>query len=280
MVRTSDGLSLAVREAGPKGAKSLVFLHGIAQSKRIFEPVLSSPLAKEHHLVAFDLRGHGGSDKPADPAAFARTRLAADLAAVLDGLQLVRPVLVPWSFGGVVVGEYLRQHGEARLGGIVFVAAAARTGKQARALYGPVMLEQASALLSEDAATYEAGAREFLLRCSATPLAPAVIDRAVSEMLRVPPHVRRALLTGTADYSHEIARLDLPVATLHGELDAVVAPAMSDFIAGLRPGIRQERLAGVGHLPWLEAPDPFGAALRSLSEQSDPGPSLIPEGSR
>ncbi len=263
-VTTSDGLSLAALDAGPRDAPACVFLHGIAQSKQIWQPLLAGPFAHDHRLVALDLRGHGDSDRDDRPGLYTRPALAADLAAALDGLGLERPTVVAWSFGGVVVGEYLRRHGDAALGGIVFAAASVRTGRPALDLFGPVMLGQSRALLSEDAATYEAGARAFLQGCTAGPLAPDLLEAAVAEMLRVPAYVRRPLLAGGEDYTPEIARTEVPLATLHGDRDAVVLPVMSDLITSLRPGVSDVRLAGVGHVPWLESPASFEHALRSL----------------
>lgn len=271
MVITSDGFSLAVADVGPRDARACIFVHGIAQSKMSWESVLAGPLASNHRLVAFDLRGHGGSDKPSDTAAFARARLANDLAAIITDLQLERPVVVAWSFGGVVVGEYLRQYGEAALGGIVYVAGAVRTGRDARELFGPVMLDHARGLLAEDSAAYAKTAREFLQGCSAVALPPATFERIVEEMLLVPAHVRRALLSGGEDYRDEMSRTTLPMATIHGEQDAVVLPAMSKLVGGLRAGIRHFSLPNVGHVPWLEDPQAFHDALRSTIEPPTAG---------
>jgi pimeloyl-ACP methyl ester carboxylesterase len=263
-VSLPDGLQLAVIEAGPREAPSLVFVHGIAQSKQAFARVLAGPLARSFRLVAFDLRGHGDSDVPAAADPLGRAQLADDLAAVIGGLGLVRPWVAAWSFGGVVVGEYLRRSGDAALGGVIFLAGAVRSGREAAALFGPGMMNHARALLSEDPAVYAAAARAFLEGATHLPLDPAALEAAVSEMLRVPARVRRALLAGGEDFTPEVAAARVPVATLHGELDQVVLPAMSDLIGTVHPGAAAIRLPGVGHLPWLEAPEAFDAALAGL----------------
>ncbi|RYE86360.1 MAG: alpha/beta fold hydrolase [Myxococcales bacterium] len=226
--------------------------------------MLASPLSARRRLVAFDLRGHGESDKPATPGPFARPNLASDLAAVVRGLGLERPTVVAWSFGGVVVGEYLRRHGDDALGGIILAAASLRTGRDSLDLYGRAMLDNGRALVSDDAAVYEAGARAFLGGQGARRAAAEALEAALAAMRVVPAHARRALLAGSEDYRPEIAATRVPVATLHGDLDAVVAPAMSEMCAALRPGIRQARLPGVGHMPWLEEPALFEATLTSL----------------
>jgi pimeloyl-ACP methyl ester carboxylesterase len=269
LIRAPDGVRIAVDEAGAPHGTPIVFLHGIAQSRKVWQSVLTGPLAREHRLLAVDLRGHGDSDRPEGGDAYAGDRLGADLQAVCSELGLVRPVIVAWSYSGAVVGEYLRAHGGEGLGAILFAAAAIKIGKPARALFGPAMLNHGRALMSEDQATYEAGARAFQLACSATPLGGSFVEDCLSETARVPPHVRRALLGRSDDYSAELARCGLPMATLHGELDPVVLVAMSDEIASLAKGVESTRLPGVGHLAWLEAPDAFDAAIRLLVARRD-----------
>src|SRR5206468_8375367 len=66
-----DGLSISYREAGPKGAPTLLLLHGLPSSSRMFEPLFAR-LSDRYHLVAPDYPGFGHSDWP-DPKAFAYT---------------------------------------------------------------------------------------------------------------------------------------------------------------------------------------------------------------
>jgi len=66
-----DGLSIFYREAGPKGAPTILLLHGLPSSSRMFEPLLAR-LADDYHLIAPDYPGFGHSDWP-DPKQFAYT---------------------------------------------------------------------------------------------------------------------------------------------------------------------------------------------------------------
>lgn len=66
-----DGLSIFCREAGPKDAPTILLLHGLASSSRMFEPLLAR-LSDRYHLVAPDYPGFGHSDWP-DPKKFAYT---------------------------------------------------------------------------------------------------------------------------------------------------------------------------------------------------------------
>jgi pimeloyl-ACP methyl ester carboxylesterase len=63
-----DELSIFYREAGPKDAPTILLLHGLPSSSRMFEPLLTR-LADDYHLVAPDYPGFGHSDWP-DPKQF------------------------------------------------------------------------------------------------------------------------------------------------------------------------------------------------------------------
>src|SRR4029077_21026862 len=60
-----DGLSIFYREAGPKDAPTILLLHGLPSSSRLFEPLFAR-LSDRYHLVAPDYPGFGHSDWP-DP---------------------------------------------------------------------------------------------------------------------------------------------------------------------------------------------------------------------
>jgi pimeloyl-ACP methyl ester carboxylesterase len=66
-----DGLSILYREAGPKEAPTLLLLHGLPSSSRMFEPLFAR-LSDRYHLVAPDYPGFGHSGRP-DPKKFAYT---------------------------------------------------------------------------------------------------------------------------------------------------------------------------------------------------------------
>jgi pimeloyl-ACP methyl ester carboxylesterase len=66
-----DGVSIFYREAGLKGTPSILLLHGLPSSSRMFQPLLTR-LADQYHLVAPDFPGFGHSDWP-DPTQFAYT---------------------------------------------------------------------------------------------------------------------------------------------------------------------------------------------------------------
>ena len=97
-----DGLSIAYREAGPTNAPTILLLHGLPSSSRMFQPLLTR-LADEYHLVAPDYPGFGHSDWP-NPEHFDYTfdHIACVMSDFTQALGLSRYVLYMQDYGGPV----------------------------------------------------------------------------------------------------------------------------------------------------------------------------------
>jgi pimeloyl-ACP methyl ester carboxylesterase len=118
------GVPLNVASAGNPAKPALLLVHGIGQSHVSFEQQLQSSLTDDFHLVAFDLRGHGNSGKPWAAEAYKdAANWAGDVRRVMEALGLQRPVILGWSYGTLVVADYLRKSGSANLAGIVLTGA-------------------------------------------------------------------------------------------------------------------------------------------------------------
>src|SRR5215218_8163767 len=120
-----NGARLHVRESGTLDGPGILFVHGWSQSQLCWGHQVASSLADDFHLVTFDLRGHGMSDKPPAAAQYQDPGLwADDVAAVIAATGLQRPVLVAWSYGGFVVADYLRSYGQDAIAGVNLAAGA------------------------------------------------------------------------------------------------------------------------------------------------------------
>ncbi len=97
-----DGLSIFYREAGQKDAPTILLLHGLPSSSRMFEPLFAR-LSGRYHLVAPDYPGFGHSDWP-DPKNFAYTfdHIAEVMNRFTEALGLSRYTLYMQDYGGPV----------------------------------------------------------------------------------------------------------------------------------------------------------------------------------
>jgi Predicted hydrolases or acyltransferases (alpha/beta hydrolase superfamily) len=96
------GLEVLVRGAGP----ALVLVHGFGGAKEDFSDQIDD-LARDHLVIAPDLRGHGESDGPEDEARYSLDRFAADLVNVLDHLDIETVLLLGHSMGGMIVRRFV-----------------------------------------------------------------------------------------------------------------------------------------------------------------------------
>src|SRR5580700_9069838 len=97
-----DGLSIFYREAGPKDAPTILLLHGLPSSSRMFQSLFAR-LSDRYHLVAPDYPGFGHSAWP-DPAQFAYTfdHIASVMEGFTQALGLSRYTLYMQDYGGPV----------------------------------------------------------------------------------------------------------------------------------------------------------------------------------
>jgi pimeloyl-ACP methyl ester carboxylesterase len=105
-----QGVSIFYREAGPRDAPTLLLLHGLPSSSRMFEPLFAR-LSDRYHLIAPDYPGFGHSDWP-NPAQFEYTfdHIAAIMTAFTEKLALTRYSLYMQDYGGPVGFRMILAH--------------------------------------------------------------------------------------------------------------------------------------------------------------------------
>ena len=97
-----DGLSIFYREAGPKDAPTLLLLHGLPSSSRMFEPLFTR-LSDRYRLIAPDYPGFGHSDwPPATEFAYTFNHFAIIMNHFTEALGLSRYTLYMQDYGGPV----------------------------------------------------------------------------------------------------------------------------------------------------------------------------------
>jgi non-heme chloroperoxidase len=261
-VRGGGGVTLHVSEWGRPYGPPLLFVHGWSQSQLCWARQVAGPLARDHRIVTLDNRGHGMSDKPLDGEQYRDPRLwADDVAAVIDQMNLDRPVLVGWSYGGYVVTDFIRVYGEDAVAGINLVGAAVVLQPPTFDHLGPGLLEHAEDVCSPDLHTSILGVRRLLEAMTAEPLDSHEWSNALCSTMVVPAAVRSALLARQIDADDVLAQISVPVLVTHGRADTIVLPSMAEHVLEVCKSAEPSWYEGVGHMPFIEDPARFDREL-------------------
>ncbi|WP_338927449.1 alpha/beta hydrolase (plasmid) [Mycetohabitans endofungorum] len=260
VVRSADGVMLAGEAQGDSQAPEILFIHGLRQSRLSWEKQFADPALTHFRMVGFDLRGHGDSDKPVSLQAYSEAdRWADDVAAVIAGAKLRRPVLVGWSLGGFVVGAYLRKYGGYAIAGINLVDAVTNLSPE-------LLTEEAAAFTntttSHDLATRTAATADFLAACFHR--LPTKVD--MQRMLVVNGMTARAVNEGfikteTPNFESVFKAYSGPILLTHGIHDRLVRTAMSERIKSIHANSRLSLFYESGHSPFYEEPVRYGQEL-------------------
>lgn len=258
-IRSNDGLVLAGYEHGnPKGPE-ILFIHGFSQCSHCWNNQFSSSLlTNDFRLIAFDIRGHGASEKPLDLSRYADDRLFADdVHSVMEAFNLKRPVLVGWSYAGRIVGDYAEAYGTSRIAGINYVCA--RTNNDP-AYNGPGT-ELLGDMSGNDLEANIKATWAFVQACYEKQPSPEEFETVFDYNMLVSPGIRGAHLGRPASDGGILAKLDVPVLVTQGSEDKLVLRGLGELTAATVPGARLSLYDGIGHAPFAENAGRFNREL-------------------
>jgi pimeloyl-ACP methyl ester carboxylesterase len=262
-----SGITLHVRDTGPRDAAAVILLHGFGSSLQTWDD-WARDLEREHRVIRYDLPGFGltGADPSGD---YTDGRAIAVLLALMDRLGVARASLVGNSMGGRIAWSFAALHPE-RLDRLVLVSP---DGFASPGLaYGvapkvPLMMRLLPYVLPS-----------FLFRATLTPayadptrLTEPVYRRYRDMMLA--PGVRQAIVARMGqqilvDPVPLLQRIVAPTLLLWGEQDHMIPFANSaDYLRAL-PRATLRALPGVGHVPQEEAPETV-AIVRDFLDRTD-----------
>lgn len=265
-VRAPDGVSISAQEWGNPDGPEILFIHGFSQSHLSWSRQAGGELAKSFRMITYDIRGHGGSEKPLD-AVFYRDhkRWAAELNAVIQAAKLKKPVLVGWSYGSRIIAEYLMEYGDNAIAGINFVGAFLKIDNETLGPATPAVLKMASEHLAENIENTIA----FLGFCTARPLPENELQTMLAYNMIVPAQIRGYMLKRPQPYEEALKKITVPVLVSHGLEDRVALLSAARYVASVVPHARTSFYAGIGHMPFWEDTPRFDRELANFVTQSN-----------
>jgi 3-oxoadipate enol-lactonase len=247
-----DGNTLAYERRG-RGTP-LVLLHGYPLDHTIWAPVAA--LLEDHFdLILPDLRGFGESGLPAGNYTMADS--AADVAGILDHLNIQAAFVAGHSMGGYVALAFAREFPDRTLGlGLVSSQTLADPPEKKKARYqdaGRVIeegvkdvAETMPAKLTTDAAL-QTGLKELILRQRPKGLAGALMAMAERP-----------------DSTSFLSGFSLPLILVHGLGDELIPVERAEAVKLAAPEARLTEIVNVGHMPMMEAPPITARALEGF----------------
>jgi len=267
-VKGAGGTRLHIVETGQSSGAPILFIHGLSQCWLAWTRQLDSALADNYRLVAMDLRGHGLSDQPREGYADSRA-WADDVNAAISELGLDHPVLCGWSYGPLVILDYIRHYGDGNIRGANFVGGVTKLGsEEAASVLTPAFLGLVPGFFSSDAQESVQALDSLLRLCFTRELSAEQRFLMLGSSVSVPPYVRQALLSRSIDNDDLLPRIRKPVLITHGSDDPIVSPAVIERqFAGLAHA--QVRLMhDAGHACFWNDATTYNRHLREFVEAS------------
>ncbi len=241
-----DGVKVYFEDHGDGPA--VLLSHGFSASSTMWRDQIAT-LRDRYRVMTWDMRGHGQSDYPDDPAAYSEDESVADMAAILDACGLRRAVIGGLSLGGCAALAFHLAHPGRTSALMLFDTGPGFKKDAARDAWNETAQAQAGrfetdglAALSGSAAVTIAGHRD------ATGLA----------------HAARGMLAQFDDrLIQSLPTIAVPTLVLVGSEDVKFHPA-TDYMAGKIPGARKVIIDDAGHSANIDQPAAFNDAMHGF----------------
>jgi pimeloyl-ACP methyl ester carboxylesterase len=263
-IRRVREIEMAYDDAG--AGVPVVLLHGFPFNRTLWREQVEA-LKDSHRVVTPDLRGHGETTATDEPATM--EEMARDVAALLDELQIKRPVLGGLSMGGYVALAFHRLFPR-RVRALVL----ADTRPQADTEEGKrVREETARRALAEGMSIIADAMMPKLLAHTTHMKEPEKVERVREMILTTNPVGAAAALRGMAlrrDQTSHLVNILQPALIVVGSEDQITPPADAET---MRRGIGGSRLAvieGAGHVSNIERPEEFNRVLTKFLRDIQP----------
>lgn len=247
-----DGVNIhyEVHGSGP----SLILTHGYSSTSAMWQGQVAA-LSRHYKLVLWDMRGHGQSDYPTDPAAYSEALTVADIAALLDAVGAEKAVVGGLSLGGYMSLAFYRSHPERVRALLIIDTGPGFKKDDAREAWNKRAHETAGRFDREGLAVLASGSAE---RAN-------VSHRDASGLARA---ARGMLTQRDASVMETLPTIKVPSLVVVGADDTPFLAA-SDYMAAKIPGAEKVVIPGAGHAANIDQPKAFNEAVLSFLDRLD-----------
>lgn len=256
-VAIEPGLTVRVRDEGPRDAPAVVLLHGSSSSLEDWDG-WAAALTPRYRVVRLDLPGHGLTG-PDPKGRYGMADFARVVDRVADAEGLGRFVLGGNSIGGQVAWTYAMEHAD-RLSGLILVDAGGAPDNAPASV--PIGFRVANSRLGAPIARWVTP--KSLVRSSVesvfgdpTKISDELVTR-YRDMLLMPGNRQATIERQRGDRpiatAQQMAAITVPTLLLWGGRDSLVPAKGGEWFDRALPNSRLVVLPGAGHIPMVEAP--------------------------
>jgi pimeloyl-ACP methyl ester carboxylesterase len=257
-----SGFTLRYRVTGKPESRTVVLIHGVGGKLEDWEKV-AGRLEASYHVVRFDMRGHGQSDKP--PGPYLLEQVASDLHQLLGHLNLEPMNLVGNSLGALVAQQFALTFPEAIETLTIVAGVAGRTeDERSRVLARLDIVENGISGQHFDSSVSRWYTDDFI-RAN-----PDHIERAKRSNAENNPEAYAAAyrMLATNDLADRLNEVRLPTSIVTGEFDIGSNPRMARLMHEKIAGSRLTILAGMKHAIVNECPDKVAQVIADNIEST------------
>jgi proline iminopeptidase len=276
-INAGNGVQLYYRIVG-RGNEPVVLIHGGPGFTSDYLADDLGPMARHHSLLVYDQRGIGRSTLVSDSTALAAERYVEDLEAIRKHFGLEQLTLFGHSWGAAPATLYAMQYPERvrrmilvgtippERSGLVRAFQTLAAARDSATLGRMAELSRVREAKPDDLAAcreyYGLWFTPFFGTRAAASRMKGNVCAGSSESLKNKPNVDRFTFAslGDWDWLAALSRVPVPTLIIQGELDPLPIEDARRWAAAM-PNARLLELKGVGHFPYVEAPEAFYAAV-------------------
>jgi pimeloyl-ACP methyl ester carboxylesterase len=228
---------------------AILLSHGYSATAEMWRGQIE-PLSREHKLVLWDMRGHGQSDYPDDPAQYREEATVADMAAVLDVVGADRAIVGGLSLGGYMSLAFHRAHPERVRALLVIDTGPGFKNDEAR--------EKWNRRAEETAGRFESEGLNYL-RTLSKEMAMST-HRSADGLVRA---ARGMLTQRDARVINSLAGIQVPTLVIVGANDTAFLAA-ADYMTAKIPNAAKVVIPDAGHSSNIDQPEIFNQSVISF----------------
>ena len=228
--------------------RPVLLSHGYSATRRMWDGQHQA-LGDRYRTISWDMRGHGQTESPDDPAQYSAELTIADMRALLGHLGLQRAVIGGLSLGGYASLGFALAHPEMVEALVICDSGPGYRNAEARAQWNERALSRAGELEAKGLGALAGRSRE---------MQEAMGHHRSAQGLA---HAARGMLAQTGSTVIDgLPSIRVPTLVIVGDQDTpFLAPC--EYIAKKIPGARLETIAGAGHSSNLDRPEAFNRIL-------------------